>query len=201
MSGSSSSRRRVVVAAAAGILAAIGLSACGVPLQGRAEPLPAEALPTVQAQTSVVPTLVRTDIYFVSGRYLEAVSEALPARTPQEVLAALTRVPATQRNDDLRTLLIAPRSGEPMLAVASATDDQVVLRSTEEFGQMPADDQVLLVGQVVHSMSAIGVRSVAITDMTGARLAPARPDGVSLEEPATADDYASLLQKEPQAEP
>jgi hypothetical protein len=185
-----------MLARAAGVaLAAVALASCGVPLQDRAEPLPAGALPTAQAQISTVPKVERTDIYFVSGRFLEPIPEALPAPTPQEVLAALAVVPDPQSEDGLRTLLIGPSSGEPMFVVASATDDLVVLRSTNEYVLMPATDQALLVGQVVHSMSAIGVRSVAITDETGAPLAVARPDGLSLEEPATPRDYESLLRR------
>lgn len=184
---------RLVATAGLCALAVLPLSACGVPLQRQAEPLPAEALPTVQAQTTVVPPVELTDVFFVSGPFLEPVAEALPARTPEEVMAALAREPTPQRDDELRTLLVAPTTAEPVLVVESATSDQVVLRSTEEYLLLPANDQVLLVGQVVHSMAAIGVGSVLITDESGAKLAPARPDGLSLEEPATAQDYASLL--------
>ena len=59
---------RLVATAGLCALAVLPLSACGVPLQRQAEPLPAEALPTVQAQTTVVPPVELTDVFFVNRR-------------------------------------------------------------------------------------------------------------------------------------
>ena len=69
----------------------------------------------------------------------------------------------------------------------------MVLARTDAFTLLPANDQVLLVGQVVTSLAEVGLTSVIITDQAGLPIPLVLPDGRVLEGPATADDYDVLV--------
>jgi hypothetical protein len=193
--------REVVAAVVAGVLVTVGLSGCGVEVQQEAQSLPSGALPTVAPSPTPVtpsptpsPTAERATIYFVSGRGLEGVEEPVIDRSAIGVMAALAADPPIDRQTDLRTLLRDPLTGAPMLTVLSESPTgRVVLARTDAFTLLPANDQVLLVGQVVTSMDDVGLDSVVIVDQAGLPIPLALPDGRVLEGPATAADYDALV--------
>jgi len=187
------SRRDGLIALGLGLLLA-GIGGCGVTTQDTAQPLPSGAIPVTVPTPSPSPSARQGTVYFVSGRGLEPVPEALNDRTAQGVLAGLAAGPPLERQADLRTLINDPLDGTPMLVVTSVSESgQVVLARTEAFTLLPANDQVLLVGQVVSSLDDIGLGSVVITDPNGVPIPLALPDGRVLEGPATAADYAALI--------
>ncbi len=110
-------------------------------------------------------------------------------------MAALAAGPPIERQTDLRTLLqVDPLTGEPFLTVVAQTPmGGVVLERSDAFTSLPAADQVLLVGQVVTSLDALGLTSVTITDQAGRPVPPPLPDGRVLLGPATAADYEVLV--------
>ena len=185
--------RAGLIALGLGLLLA-GIGGCGVTTQDTAQPLPSGAIPVTVPTPSPSPSARQGTVYFVSGRGLEPVPEALNDRTAQGVLAGLAAGPPLERQADLRTLINDPLDGTPMLVVTSVSESgQVVLARTEAFTLLPANDQVLLVGQVVSSLDDIGLGSVVITDPNGVPIPLALPDGRVLEGPATAADYAALI--------
>lgn len=196
MSGSWQWRALSTVAVAAAVVLSGG---CGVDVQRDAESLPSGALPTdaltaAPASSSATPSARLTAVYFVSGRGLEGVDEPIQDRSANGVLAALSLGPPPTRGAELRTLLDDPLTGEPMLTVVSVSPSgQVVLASSGAYRLLPANDQVLLVGQVVLSLDEVGLSSVLITDPNGTPLSLSLPDGRVQEGPATADDYAALI--------
>jgi hypothetical protein len=170
-------------------------SGCGVTVQEEAQSLPSGALPTVVASPTPTPTAKEDTIFFVSGRGLEGVIEPVNDHSALGVMAALAAGPPIERQTDLRTLLqVDPLTGEPFLTVVSQTPmGGVVLERSDAFTSLPAADQVLLVGQVVTSLDAIGLTSVLITDQAGRPVPPPLPDGRVLLGPATAADYEVLV--------
>lgn len=183
-------RSRAVAVAVSAVLV---LGACGVEVQDTAEPLPGGALPTVAAPADQPPQARDTPIYFVSGRGLQAVPEALENRSASGVMAALAAGPVVQQSE-LRTLLVDPLSNEPVLEVIDVTPaGEVVLRRTDAYLQMSATDQLLLVGQVVHSLDEVGLSPVSVIDSQGVPVPLARPDGRQIQGPVTAADYEDLL--------
>ncbi|MGB8022001.1 MAG: hypothetical protein WCF04_12290 [Candidatus Nanopelagicales bacterium] len=180
-------------------LAVVLSGGCGVDVQRGAESLPSGALPTESLTTaptssSATPSVRRTAVYFVSGRGLEGVDEPIQDRSANGVLAALSLGPPPARVAELRTLLDDPLTGEPMLTVVSVSPSgHVVLASSDAYRLLPANDQVLLVGQVVLSLDEVGLSSVLITDQNGTPLSLSLPDGRVQEGPATADDYEVLI--------
>ena len=179
-------------------LALMGVSGCGVSTQDEAQSLPSGALPGITPTPSPTPTPTpisnEATVYFVSGRGLEGVREAVNERSVAGVMASLAAGPPADRASDLRTLLVDPLTGAPVLTVVDSTaSGQVVLSRTEAFTLLPANDQVLLVGQVVSSLAEVGISSLVITDEAGQPIPLVLPDGRVLEGPATAADYAVLV--------
>ena len=192
-------RRHRVVALAAGLLLA-GTAGCGVGTQDTAQPLPSGAIPVIESTPTPSPTTMESNVFFVSGPGLEPVLEPVRSRNAQGVLDALAAGPPLERQTDLRTLIIDPLTGNPMLVLSSVSaDGTVILARTEAFTLLPAADQVLLVGQVVSSMDDVGFASVVITDERGTPIPLALPDGRVLEGPATAEDYAALVLVAPES--
>ena len=192
-------RVRLVALAVALGLVVVPVTGCGVAVQEEAQSLPSGALPPV-APTSTpspmpTPTAKGATIFFVSGPGLEGVDEPISERNAYGVMAALAAGPPIERQTDLRTLLqVDPLTGEPFLTVVAQTPmGGVVLERSDSFTSLPAADQVLLVGQVVTSLDAIGLTSVTITDQDGRPVPPPLPDGRVLLGPATAADYEVLV--------
>lgn len=175
------------------VLAALS-SGCGVEVQEEAQSLPSGALPTLAPSPTPSPTARRATVYFVSGPGLEGVQERINDRSAVGVMAALAAGPPIERQADLRTLLMDPLTGEPVLKVVSESPSgRVMLARTDAFTLLPANDQVLLVGQVVTSLGDVGLTSVVITDQAGLPIPLVLPDGRVLEGPATAEDYDALV--------
>ena len=192
-------RTRLVALAVALGLVVVPATGCGVAVQEEAQSLPSGALPPV-APTSTpsptpTPTTKEATVYFVSGPGLEGVDEPISERNAYGVMSALAAGPPIERQTDLRTLLqVDPLTGEPFLTVVAQTPmGGVVLERSDAFTSLPAADQVLLVGQVVTSLDAIGLTSVTITDQDGRPVPPPLPDGRVLLGPATAADYEILV--------
>ncbi|MDO8308835.1 MAG: hypothetical protein Q7V58_10820 [Actinomycetota bacterium] len=202
---------------------------CGVPLDGSANPVPANLLPPSQPAATADPspsptpdpgaTAVtespqsRLRLWFVQEDGLAAVESALPVGSPAEaVMAALALGPAPDQSEEgLRTIATDPLTGEPLVAVvpseaesdspltgpvASAVpidDPPVVVRLSPAFSALPSTEQVLLLGQVVLSLTGAGEGSVAFTDDSGTSVGVPLPDGRLLDVPATARDYNALI--------
>jgi hypothetical protein len=186
------------------LLVLVGVAGCGVSTQDQAQSLPSGALPGITPTPTPTPTPSpisnEATVYFVSGRGLEGVREAVNERSVAGVMAALAAGPPVDRASDLRTLLVDPLTRAPVLTVVDSTaSGQVVLSRTEAFTLLPANDQVLLVGQVVSSLAEVGISSVVITDETGQPIPLVLPDGRVLEGPATPADYSVLVIGSPDA--
>ena len=150
-------------------------------------------------------------LWFVLDDGLAAVESDLPEGSPPgDVLLALAVGPA---EGPLRTIASDPLTGAPLVSVAPAVTateptavpsvfgppesspatEPVVVRLTNAFSALPPSEQVLLLGQVVLSLTGAGERAVAFTDEAGNPLAVPLPDGRLLDVPATARDYGSLI--------
>ena len=64
---------------------------------------------------------------------------------------------------------------------------------SEAFAVLPPAEQVLVLGQVVLTLTDAGAEAVQVTDAAGTPLAVPLPDGRLLDRPATAADYSSLI--------
>lgn len=210
--GPGRSPRRVAVLTAVGALV---LAGCGVPLQDSAQVLPPEVipppavLPTPEASPSVTasPTPVPTptvsppfqavDFYFIVGNSLVPLVSDLP--TPADPQVVLDRLAAgAPAETGLRSIVVDPLTGTALVRVFPPTGDPslpvaaVTIAVAPAFSSLPPAEQVLLLGQVVLSLSSAGYSTVAVVDEAGSPLAVPLPDGRLLDRPATALDYVSL---------
>jgi len=117
-----------------------GLTACGVPLQESAEPLPSNALPAplriptpaptpspsgtpdVTPSASPEPTEPRLRLWFVQDDGLAAVESGLPiGSTPDLVLQSLAIGPTPdEASQGLRTVARDPLTGQPLVYVVAS---------------------------------------------------------------------------------
>ncbi|MGB7981269.1 MAG: hypothetical protein WCF36_10830 [Candidatus Nanopelagicales bacterium] len=166
-------------------------------MQDEAQSLPSGALPQHGSTPSATPASRQTAIYFVSGRELEAVEEAISDRSAEGVMQALAAGPPVARQAELRTLLLTdPSTGLPLLSITEPpVRGQLTVASAEAFGQLSTTDESLLVGQVVLSMARIGISSVLITDPDGVPSSRRLPNGRTSDGPAVASEYESLVMK------
>lgn len=195
----------IVIRLGAGLAAAtigIGaLTACGVPLESSAQPLPSDVLPpfpspspTQTSSPSPAPATAR--LWFVQDEGIVPVTGPVAGTQPQELLDALaTGPPGDSKN--LRTVVVDPLTSEAFVSAVETDPPRagiVTVQASSAFTALPPTEQVLLLGQVVLTLT--GVRTtdgVLVVNEQGEALAVPLPDGRLLDGPATASDYRSLV--------
>jgi hypothetical protein len=138
------------------------------------------------------------DLFFIrEDGLVPLVSDVPSPADPQQVLDALAAGPPAETG--LRSVVVDPLTGSALVTiyippagvVLPPADATVTVASA--FSSLPSTEQVLLLGQVVLSLSSAGARTVAVVDSAGSPLAVPLPDGRLLDRPASALDYASLI--------
>ena len=185
---------------------ALLLAGCGVRLDSAPQSIPAGAIPSAAASATGAPSpsanparAVR--VWFAREDGLVPVLTDLrrePAVPPADIAAALAAGPSPEQAEDgLRTLVVDPLTDTPLASVAEeapVTDaGSVVVTLSPDAGALPPGDQVLLLGQIVLSLTGAGYSSVTFVDGTGAPAAVPLPGGRLLDRPAVARDYAGLI--------
>lgn len=189
---------RIRIGGAAGALLLLG--GCGVPLSDGPEAIAEAAPPTAAASSAQRPealaTPSSTTLWFVDGERLVPVSA--PVASPVDAAAILAGLQTVPR-DPLRTLMADPLGGTGLAVVpapapsptADAADVQTVVISPT-FAELTAADQVLLIGQVVLSLTELDRRPLLLVDESGAPVSVPLPDGRLRDGPVTRGDYLPL---------
>jgi len=201
------------VALAPVLLVAAG---CGVPLEDSAQALPPEVIPppiivptetpsasptptpSPSPSSSQTPIIEVVDFFFIREDGLVPLVSDVPAPAdPQTVLDGLEAGPPVETG--LRSVVVDPLTGTALVSVFAPRGDislpsaDATIAVAAAFSSLPPTEQVLLLGQVVLSLSSAGYGTVSIVDEAGSPLAVPLPDGRLLDRPATALDYASLI--------
>ena len=201
------------VALAPVLLVAAG---CGVPLEDSAQALPPEVIPppiivptetpsasptptpSPSPSSSQTPIIEVVDFFFIREDGLVPLVSDVPAPAdPQTVLDGLEAGPPVETG--LRSVVVDPLTGTALVSVFAPSGDislpsaDATIAVAAAFSSLPPTEQVLLLGQVVLSLSSDGYGTVSIVDEAGSPLAVPLPDGRLLDRPATALDYASLI--------
>lgn len=195
-------------------LVSILLVGCGVPTQEVAQPLPSDlvAQPVISATPTPSPSQspsessmpsespvveVPVDLWFAGDLGLEPVSTlSVPPITAEAIVAGLVAGPPV--DSQLRTVVVDPLTGEPLISVftgepiAGPSVASVNIALAPEFVSLPPNEQVLVLGQVVISISGAGLGAVSFVDSAGSAVAVPLPDGRLLDGPATSSDYIEL---------
>ena len=198
------------------------VAGCGVPLEDSAQALPPEVIPppvvapsqppspspsptSTQSPTATAtplptesPAVELVDLYFIREDGLVPLASDIAVPTDaQTVLDRLAAGPPVETG--LRSVVVDPLTGTALVSVFTPTGDielptaSVTIAVANAFSSLPPTEQVLLLGQVVLSLSSAGFATVSVVDAAGAPLAVPLPDGRLLDRPATALDYASLI--------
>lgn len=173
---------------------------------------PSPEAPSASPSPSPAATVSRLRLWFVREDGLVASESSLPADSaPSAVLAALAAGPSvSQVEQGLRTIAIDPLTGLPLLSVPGTVPSPsgppdpafppdavealpVVVQLSAAFQSLPPTEQVLLLAQVVLSLTGAGAPTVSFTDDAGTPVAVPLPDGRLLDVPARARDYAPLI--------
>lgn len=192
----------------------LALISCGVPTQDTAQPLATEVIaqPEIPAAPSPSPSItveptnapdptqsanVLVDLWFAGDIGLVPVpTEVFPPDSEQSIIAGLVAGPP--ENEQLRTVVVDPLTGNPFVSVFDGEPvivepgASVFIALAPEFAALPPNEQVLVLGQVVVSISGAGLGAVEFVDSTGSPVAVPLPDGRLLDRPATTSDYISL---------
>jgi hypothetical protein len=198
------------------------VAGCGVPLEDSAQALPPEVIPppvvapsqppspspsstsapsptaTATPLPTESPTIELVDWYFIREDGLVPLASDVAVPTDaQTVLDGLAAGPPVETG--LRSVVVDPLTGTALVSVFTPTGDtslptaSVTIAVANAFSSLPPTEQVLLLGQVILSLSSAGFATVSVVDAAGAPLAVPLPDGRLLDRPATALDYASLI--------
>lgn len=171
------------------VVVTLALAACGVPLDDAAAPVPGYSrAATAPASSPTVDTQQGT-AWFVAGDRLVPRTVSLPSSA--DVVAALSAAPG---DGAVRTLNVGPVDGAPLATGPEkdpTTGEQRVTLSPT-FAELSASDQVLLIGQVVLTVSELGREPVLFVDQDGAVLSVPLPDGRVRDGAVTRGDYITL---------
>lgn len=157
----------------------------------------AHAEPSPEPTPSPSPPVEAIDLYFIQDNALVPLVGDVPAPAdPQQVLDLLAEGAPIETG--LRSIVLDPLTGTALVSVFAPSDGaqppagDVTVAVAPAFSSLPPAEQVLLLGQVVLSLSSAQYLSVEVVDETGSPLAVPLPDGRLLDRPATALDYVGL---------
>jgi len=190
----------------------LALVSCGVPVQDSAQPLPSgviappalPATPTPTASESEAtlepipdPINQQVDLWFAGDSGLVPVPTIVsPPNDPEAIVAGLVAGPP--EDQQLRTVVVDPLKGIPLISVftgepaTTLPGAAVFIALAPEFASLPPNEQVLVLGQVVISISGAGLGAIEFVDAAGSPVAVPLPDGRLLDRAATTGDYITL---------
>ncbi len=197
--------RRALVAVAV-LVATLGIAGCGVRIDASPQPVPSGALPapsnTASPTDSPTDAPVRTvRLWFVREDGLVPVLSEFPGGDefgPAAIIGGLSAGPdAAQAEEGVRTVVRDPLTEQALVSVpeegGTTESGSVIVVITPEVAALPPGEQVLMLGQVVLSITGAGYPSVTFVDSAGSPAAVPLPGGRLLDRPAVARDYAGLI--------
>ncbi len=177
------------------IAAALVLLGCGVPLQDEPTPIEPQAIPSrlqsPRASTAAPSTAMTTvQVNFVrKNRLVSLAREVTGADLPEGVIRALTTGPTENEQADGITSALPPGI---TLTVAVVQGTTVGLELSGETGGRSATENVLAVGQIVLSLTALDTVDEVTFWRDGSPVEALLADGALTTKPLTAADYEAL---------
>jgi len=194
------SRARPALGLAAALVAC--LCSCGVPLTDQAQSVPGYQPPT--SPTSAQPSDsagAMEALWYVEGDRLRRLETAASGTASAARAVALLASPPQQPG--LRTLVGDPQGGTPLATVVddaspgSVGPTPVIIRLSDTFSKLAPTDQVLLIGQVVLTVTETSPASVEFVDVNNAPVTVPLPDGRLQDAPVGRADYLVLAKPTP----
>ncbi|MER7243164.1 GerMN domain-containing protein [Kribbella sp. NPDC000426] len=183
------------------LAAAVVLAGCGVPVQQQPAPIDPAAVPSrllrgnspTSGPSSATPGKPAIQVVLVRNDRLVTLVRDAPKPAPsdrlQTVISALLAGPTTTEQADGITSALPP---ELTLAVAGVQGQVVHLELSGETDGRSATENVLAVGQIVLSVTALSTVDQVTFSRNGQPVEALLADGALTTDPLTAADYAVL---------
>ena len=183
-------------------LALIG--GCGIPVEEEPRGLPTgTATNPPPPTTDATPTEDQAELWFVrEGRLVPVLRAVADPPGSQDLIDLLAAGPTEEEEAaGIRTAVVSVVTGEPLVVTARAAgieppplqDDQEAVVLSEEFTEVNAEEQVLVLGEVVTTVAVGPVAEILFVDGTGKPLGVPVADGRLRNGPVNPADYASLI--------
>lgn len=186
------------------LLGAMLLTGCGIPAESEPRTLPTGGATSAPPPTTVPsPTEDQVRLWFVREGLLVPVLRSV-AEPPdsQEYLDLLVAGPTPEEKDQgVRSAVVSVVTGEPLVVTAAeagveappleADEEAIVLSS--EFREVNAEEQTLVLGEVVTTVAVGGIEKILFIDDDGKPLGVPAADGRLRNGPVTPADYAALI--------
>ncbi|MCH9816700.1 MAG: hypothetical protein K0U64_09690 [Actinomycetia bacterium] len=200
--------RRLLTGGIGVVFVALAATACGVSVESNPRALPAVATQEIGSPTPVPTESTATrfvPLWFVrEGELVPVDRRTDEAMGPQQKLDALEAGPTQVELDaglrtavnsvvpDVPLVITAEADGVP---VAPSDPRQLPVVVSEEFGSLPSQEQLLVLGQVVITLTDSTDQSVLFVSDDGTPVGVPLPDGRLVNRPVTFVDYRELIAK------
>lgn len=197
-------RRGVPAWVAIVLLGAMLLTGCGIPPESEPRTLPTGGATTAPPPTSdPAPTEDQVRLWFVrEGLLVPVLRSVVEPPDSQGYLDLLVAGPTPEEKDEgVRTAVVSVVTGEPLVVTAQAAgveppqvapDEEAIVLSSE-FREVNAEEQTLVLGEVVTTVAVDDIKKILFIDEDGKPLGVPAADGRLRNGPVTPADYAALI--------
>jgi hypothetical protein len=188
------------------VLLALLLAGCGVPTEAQPRPLPTQAdRPSATSIPTPLPTsaVEAVTLWFVrEGQLVPAQRTTEEPLGSQDLIDLLVAGPTNEEEAaGLRSAVVSVVTREPLVetavsrgvAVEPLPRGTVAIVLAPEFTDLLASEQVLVLGEVVTTLTVGPVAGLVFVDENGQPLGVPLPDGRLQNGPVGRLDYASLI--------
>ncbi len=195
---------RLVGALLVVFLGLVALTGCGVGPETVPRPLPGDDQEAVVADPSASPNKagVLDSLWFVQDEQIVPVTRTTENQlTDEEMIQALQAGPtASEAAQGLRTALTPLVPEEPLVITAEAQGVPVAVNPGQtavvlnpEFTQLPSQEQLLVLGQVVATLADSPDSTVLFVDDQGTPIGIPLPSGRLTSDPVSTADFTQLM--------
>lgn len=184
------------------LLAAVAVAACGVPTDSAPRSLPTEVLDALNsAEPAENSGGELAELWFVRNAKIVPVERRVEQQlTPEEALLLLEAGPTAEEKEvGLRTALVPVAANTPLVATAAASglsvpagNKQTAVVLDDQFSELPSEEQLLILGQVVFTLATEPDESVLFVNSSGTPIGVPLPNGRLSNGAVTRSNYDAL---------
>ena len=186
------------------LLGALLVAGCGISAEDEPRALPTGGAPSAPPPTNApTPTEDQVRLWFVrEGQLVPVLRSVAEPPDSQGYLDLLVSGPTPQEEQEgVRSAVVSVVTGEPLVVTAEEAgvnpppldDDEEAIVLSPEFREVNAEEQTLVLGEVVTTLAVGDIKEISFIDEDGKPLGVPAADGRLRNGPVTPADYASLI--------
>jgi hypothetical protein len=186
------------------LLGALLVAGCGISAEDEPRALPTGGATSAPPPTNVpTPTEDQVRLWFVrEGQLVPVLRSVAEPPDSQGYLDLLVAGPTPQeKQEGVRSAVVSVVTGEPLVVTAEEAgvnpppldDDEEAIVLSPEFREVNAEEQTLVLGEVVTTVAVGDIKEILFIDEDGKPLGVPAADGRLRNGPVTPADYASLI--------